>query len=86
MAKDCNTTTLPRWRLIKSTDTKHMSQTLNSDKAFFEKMLGRAGPKTVLVRFHHPDWSGDIRVINVRELRMPYPQMKAKYERLVFFF
>ena len=54
MAQDSNTMNLPRCRLIKSTDTKHMGQTLNSDKAFVEEVLGRAGPRTVRVRFHHP--------------------------------
>ena len=73
--------TLPRWRLIKSTDTKHMGQTLNSDKVFVEEELGRVGPRTVRVRFYRTDGSEEIRVINVRELRMPYPQMKTKYER-----
>ena len=63
------------------TDTKHMGQTLNSDKAFIEEVLGRAGPETIRVRFHHPDGSEEIRVINARELRIPYPQMKTKYER-----
>ena len=80
MAQDGNTMTLPRWWLIKSTDTKHMGQTLNSDKGFVEEVLGRADPRTVRVRFHHPDGSEEIRVINARELRMLYPQMKTQYE------
>ena len=71
---------LPRWRLIKSDDPKHMGQTLYSDKAFVEEVIGRAGPRTVKVRFHHPDGSKEVRVINARELRGTYPQMKTKYE------
>ena len=84
MAQDGNTMNLPR--LIKSIDTKHMGQSLNSDKAFVEEVLGRAGPKTVRVRFHHPNGSEEIRLINARELCMPYPQTKTKYERCVFSF
>ena len=80
MAQDGNTMTLPRWRLIKSDDTKHMGQSLGSDKAFIEEVISRAGPRTVRVRFHRPDGTNEVRVINARELRMPYPQMKTKYE------
>ena len=73
--------TLPRWRLIKSDDTKHMGQSLGSGKAIIEEVLGRVCPRTVRVRFHRPDGTNEIRVINARELRIPYPQMKTKYEQ-----
>ena len=80
MAQDGTTMNLPRWRLIESNDTKHMGQSLGSDKGVIEEVLGRAGPKTMRVRFHRPDGTNEIRVINTRELRMPYPQMRTRYE------
>ena len=82
IAKDGTTRNLPRWRLIKvnDNDVKVIGKTLSTDKGIVDKVLSRVSGNRVNVRFKMPDGSDYTRIINISELRMPYPQIKSKYE------
>ena len=82
IARDGTTRNLPRWRLIKvnDNDVKVIGKTLSTDKGVVEKVLDKVSDNRVNVRFKMPDGSDYTRIININELRMPYPQIKSKYE------
>lgn len=84
IAKDGTTLTLPRWRLFKVNEgeNKRFGQTLGSDKGIIDKVLNRNANK-FNVRFKYLDGTNrttlseakkKLSKVNVRELRMPFPQ------------
>ena len=79
---DGTTRNLPRWRLIKvnSNDVKRIGKTLNTDKGIVDKVLNKVSNNRVNVRFKMPNGRIYNKVINISELRMPYPQVKSKFE------
>ena len=81
IAKDGTTLTLPRWRLFKVNEgeNKRWGKTLGSDKGIIDKVLSREGNK-FNVRFKYLDGTKKLSKVNVRELRMPFPQIPSKYE------
>ena len=82
IAKDGTTRNLPRWRLIKvkPNEVKRVGKTLGTDKGVIDKVLNRVSNNRVNVRFKMPDGSNYTQIINVSELRMPFPQIKSGYE------
>ena len=82
IASDGTTRNLPRWRLLKvpQGEIKRFGKTLGTDKGVVERVLNRVSNNRVNVKFKMPDGSNYTKVINVSELRMPYPQIKSKYE------
>lgn len=76
MATDGTTKNLPRWRLIKVSDTenKRMGTTLGTNRGVIESVLEEVSPSKVKVRFVMPDGSKYVDTINKRELRLPFPQ------------
>ena len=83
IASDGTTRNLPRWRLLKvpQGEIKRFGKTLGTDKGVVERVLNRVSNNRVNVKFKMPDGSNYTKIINVSELRMPYPQIKSKYER-----
>ena len=82
IARDGTTRNLPRWRLIKvnPNEVKRIGKTLGTDKGIVEEVLNKVSDNRVNVRFKMPDGSTYTKVINISELRMPFPQVKSKYE------
>ena len=82
IARDGTTRNLPRWRLIKVNpdEAKRIGKTLGSDKGVVEEVLSRVSENRVNVRFKMPDGSTYTKVINTSELRMPFPQMKSRFD------
>ena len=82
IARDGTTRNLPRWRLIKvnPNEAKRIGKTLGTDKGIVEEVLNKVSENRVNVRFKMPNGSTFTKVINISELRMPFPQVKSKYE------
>lgn len=94
IAYDGTTKTLPRWRLIKVSDdeNKRMGKTLGTNNGVIDKVIERVGNNKVRVRFvmpKHNNVSGHKHmsnrsvyedVINISELRLPFPQFEASIE------
>ena len=80
--RDGTVRNLPRWRLMKVKDdeAKSIGKTLGTDKGVVESVLNRVSNNRVNVKFKMPDGSNYTKVINISELRMPFPQIKSKYE------
>ena len=53
---------------------------VNPDKGVVEEVLSRVSENRVNVRFKMPDGSTYTKVINTSELRMPFPQMKSRFD------
>lgn len=83
IAADGSTRNVPRWLLfpVKPNENKRFGKTLGTDRGIVEKVLEKVSDNRVKVRFKMPDGSNYEKVINTRELRMPYPQIKSKWER-----
>ena len=82
IARDGTTRNLPRWRLIKvnENETKRFGKTLQTDKGIVEEVLNKVSNNRVNVRFKMPSGERYTKIINISELRMPFPQVKSKYE------
>ena len=76
IAQDGSTMNLPRWRLIKVSDNenKRLGNTLGTDRGVIEEIIEEISPNRVKVRFKMPNGERYEKVINKRELLLPYPQ------------
>ena len=63
---------------VKDDEAKSIGKTLGTDKGVVESVLNRVSNNRVNVKFKMPDGSNYTKVINISELRMPFPQIKSK--------
>lgn len=83
IADDGTTKTLPRWRLVKvePTENRRMGRTLDTNRGTILKVLNRVGQNKARILFAVPGKQPYEDVINVKSLRLPYPQFESRYER-----